>query len=128
VVTIPVKPRPGLWRRTLAAAARVDQLRDPYHQFLLALNDTMGTSAGEMPEGLSEAIDEARTQGDGEVYVTQGRVRGEPVFVVIYPRPDGDPLIAGQVKLRPHQWSAEQLAGWPETGAGNARTWQVTEQ
>ncbi|MEO3859194.1 hypothetical protein [Acrocarpospora sp. B8E8] len=122
-----------------ASLGRIDRIRTKFTQLFefqetflsafieeVSLELKIGTDA--LPRGLTEEIESALRKGPGDVYLTQGRVLGEPAFIIIYHPPGGQGLISGQVLLEPDRWQADELKSWPQSGAAEARAWKVARQ
>lgn len=109
---------------TLHELSQGDYLEDILHKFKSDFHSAQGVQL-HIPKQLYETLEDYLSMGDGEVFLTQGKSNGVPVFVVLVKRADGGFDVAAEIEIDPTGWPPEAKEAWPETGSDEARVWGI---
>lgn len=111
----------------LSAAAEPphgDSLEDILHEFKREFYSTQGVELG-IPQQLYETLEDYISAGGGEVFLTQGKSNGLPVFVVLVKGDGGGFEVVAEIEVDATGWPPAAREAWPETGSDDAKVWGV---
>ena len=79
----------------------------------------------DIPQQLYETLEDYLGTGGGEVFLTQGRSNGLPVFVVLVREDGGGFEVVAEIEVDAAGWPPAAIEAWPETGSDEAKVWGV---